>query len=108
MQRCCFVFLQVFKQKRSGLNGKTADRYVLVTVGRTPISINGAASNRILILPASVARVTLHGVNDTVFAFLYSEICFILSNLGSNNLLKNISFLFLASANNLLYEITSI
>ena len=37
------------------------------------MSINGAASNRILILPASVARITLHGVNDTVFAFLYNS-----------------------------------
>ena len=41
-------------------------------IGRNAVAIDGAASNRILLLPASVARVTLHGVNDTVFAFLHN------------------------------------
>ena len=43
-----------------------------ILIGRNTVTIDGAASNRILLLSASIARITLHGVNDTVFAFLHN------------------------------------
>lgn len=41
-------------------------------IRRNTITIDYAASDRIASLPASIARVSLYGVNRTVFTFLYN------------------------------------
>ena len=41
-------------------------------IGRDTVSIDNAAADSVLLLPASVARVTLNGVNNAVFALLYN------------------------------------